>query len=155
MYDILRDYENVVKSGLNPFKVPEKRAVNMAEVLGRYKISAVAPSDDIFRPPFRKKSESARDEDRADMASTTVAPVVKNAVVEAENTQTSNAQPLPQFDAELLRVYKKIPMDTECSIESLVDDKTDMRAVMKMLLKLEMSRFVVLIPGDKVKRNLR
>ena len=62
---------------------------------------------------------------------------------------------LPAFDAELLRLYKKIPMDVECSVESLVDERTDLRAVMKMLLKLEMSRFVLLIPGDKVKRNLR
>ena len=155
VYDILRDYENVVKSGLNPFKVPERRAVNMAEVLSRYKISAVAPSDDIFRPPYNRKNESVREATNVNAATAPAVPKVESVAVESESTQSASAQPLPQFDAELLRVYKKIPMDVECSIESLVDEKTDMRAVMKMLLKLEMSRFVVIMPGDKVKRNLR
>jgi DNA processing protein len=156
VFDILRDYENVVKSGLNPFKVPEKRDVNMSEVLSRYKVSCVAPSDDIFRTPYVRKQmhkDEAAISSKAD-ASPAVSSV--NDSKSASIGEQSDSQPaLPTFDAQLLRLYKKIPMDVECSIESLVDENTDMRAVMKMLLKLEMSRFVVLIPGDKVKRNLR
>ena len=154
VFDILRDYENVVKSGLNPFKVPERRGVNLAEVLGRYKVSAVTPSDDIFRVPFVKKRKSDREEALAlnNEAPTSAPPPVENVV---EDQKTADTPALPAFDADLLRIYKKIPMDGECPIESLADDHTDMRAVMKMLLKLEMSRFVVLVAGDKVKRNLR
>ena len=157
VYDILRDFEKTVKSGLNPFKVPEKRNVNMAQVLERYKVSAVAPSDDILRPPFVAKKGSAKSADlgRApvtDAPAPTPAPAPE---AQIEPAATDAAPTLPAFDAELLKLYKKIPMDVECPIEMLVDEHTDLRAVMKMLLKLEMSRFVVLIPGDKVKRNLR
>lgn len=150
VYDILRDFEKTVRSGLNPFKVPERRDVNMAEVLSRYKVSAVAPSDDIFRPPYvnKKKVESEH-------VAKVEAPSDVSVERDAESQGVDSSPTLPAFDADLLRIYKKIPMDTECSIEELVDEHTDMRTVMKMLLKLEMSRFIVLIPGDKVKRNLR
>ena len=62
---------------------------------------------------------------------------------------------MPPFDAESLKLYKKIPPSGECTVESLTDDTTDLRAVMKLLLKLEMGRFVVMLPGDRVKRNTR
>ena len=58
------------------------------------------------------------------------------------------------IDAESLKVYKKIPLDVDCAIDSLVDEKIDLPTVMRALLKLEMSRFVVFLPGDRVKRNL-
>lgn len=156
VFDILRDYENVVKSGLNPFMVPEKRDVNMSEVLSRYKVSCVAPSDDIFRTPYVRKQMHKNEAAISSKADASPAVSSANDSKSASIGEQSDSQPaLPTFDAQLLRLYKKIPMDVECSIESLVDENTDMRAVMKMLLKLEMSRFVVLIPGDKVKRNLR
>ena len=62
---------------------------------------------------------------------------------------------MPVFDAELLKLYKKIPPSGECTVESLTDDATDLRAVMKLLLKLEMGRFVIMLPGDRVKRNTK
>ena len=58
------------------------------------------------------------------------------------------------FDLETLEIYKKIPPNGECSIESLVDSKLSLRKVMKGLLTLEMGRFVVMLPGEKVKRSL-
>jgi hypothetical protein len=70
-------------------------------------------------------------------------------------TQERAASPLPEIDRDALKIYKKIPMDVECEVESLVDESHDLRVVMKTLLKLEMSRFVVMLPGDKVKRNLK
>ena len=62
---------------------------------------------------------------------------------------------MPVFDADLLNLYKKIPLSGECTVESLTDDTTDLRTVMKLLLKLEMGRFIVMIPGERVKRNIR
>ena len=156
VFDIVRDFENTVKSGLNPFKIPEKRDVNMAEVLSRYKVSAVAPSDDIFRVPYAKKQNMQAKSEKEPNAQSEQPPAKSPIIDEQPQSTTAESAPtLPTFDAALLKLYKKIPMDIECSIESLVDEQTDLRAVMKMLLKLEMSRFVVLIPGDKVKRNLR
>ena len=145
--DIVRDYCNEVGAVLNPFNLPVKRSVNMNRVLCDYKISAVTPSDDIFRPPMARKKVEA-----------TQAPATKDVTTEPKSVADDSVDvpnPLPVFDAELLRLYKKIPMDTDCSVEELVDDKTNLRSVMKMLLKLEMSRFVILLPGDRVKRNLR
>ena len=145
--DIVRDYCNEVGAVLNPFNLPKKRNVNMNEVLTRYKICAVAPSDDIFRVPMTKKPEQpAHSEPTQESAIPTLPP---------EKPKEREGGTTPSFDAELLKLYKKIPMDVECSVEELVDEKTDLRSVMKMLLKLEMSRFVIMLPGDKVKRNLR
>ena len=62
---------------------------------------------------------------------------------------------MPAFDRDSIRIYQKIPLDQECTIESLTDEKTSLREVMKVLLKLEMASFVVMLPGEKVKRKLR
>ena len=70
--------------------------------------------------------------------------------------QEENLLPeMPVFDAELLKLYKKIPSGGDCSIESLTDNDMNLRTVMKLLLKLEMGRFIVMLPGDRVKRNTR
>ena len=58
------------------------------------------------------------------------------------------------FDSEALKIYKRIPQTGECSIESLVDSELSLRKVMKGLLALEMGRFIVMLPGEKVKRSL-
>ena len=102
---------------------------------------------------YKKGSAKSADLGRAPVADAPAPAPAPEAQIEPAATDA--APTLPAFDAELLKLYKKIPMDVECPIEMLVDEHTDLRAVMKMLLKLEMSRFVVLIPGDKVKRNLR
>jgi hypothetical protein len=60
---------------------------------------------------------------------------------------------MQSFDKEMLEIYKRIPQGEECAIESLVDSTLPLRSVMKGLLKLEMGRFVVMLPGEKVKRN--
>ena len=62
---------------------------------------------------------------------------------------------MPVFDADLLKLYKKIPASGDCTVESLADAETPLRTVMKLLLKLEMGRFIVMLPGERVKRNTR
>ena len=59
------------------------------------------------------------------------------------------------FDKETLALYKRIPLEGEIHIESLVDGDRDLRSIMKTLLKLEMGHFIVMLPGERVKRNLK
>ena len=59
------------------------------------------------------------------------------------------------FDKETLRIYMKIPTQGSCAINDLVDANDKMNTVMKALLKLEMGKFVVLLPGERVKRNMK
>ena len=63
--------------------------------------------------------------------------------------------PPASFDKLALRVYKKIPSKGKCSLESLVDEEMDLRAVMKCLLKLEMGGFIVMLPGEEVSRKFK
>ncbi len=139
--DIIRDFEN----RLNPFKLLQPMPTEMYEVLKRYEIAAVAQGDAIFnvpKPNKRKKAES-------------VTPLTEQTqrIAVTENTGKIESDVLT-FDKKSLKVYKKIPADKECLIESLVDSDISFREVMKLLLKLEIARFVVLLPGEKVKRNL-
>ena len=59
-----------------------------------------------------------------------------------------------KFDKVAVSVYKRIPADKETEIESLADSEIGLREVMKALLKLEMGRFIKILPGERVKRNL-
>ena len=136
--DIINKFEKDYPGVLNPFLLKERPAVNMLDVLRDLKVSALTPNDDVFSVPKPKKTrkiEKAQD----------IAPK------EEENLLPE----MPIFDAELLKLYKKIPSGGDCSIESLTDDAMNLRTVMKLLLKLEMGRFIVMLPGDRVKRNIR
>ena len=174
--DVLRVYENEVGTGLNPHNMQVKRTVNMGKVLSDLKICCVTPSDDIFRVPYHGSAEGTRtgastvvtaeprDTITEPIGSTTVvdttpstaSPPMQNAPTSQSGvTRTPRATTeLPKIDAESLKVYKKIPLDVDCAIDSLVGDGLDLPTVMRALLKLEMSRFIVFLPGDRVKRNL-
>ena len=73
----------------------------------------------------------------------------------AESRNTIDVPSAEAFDKEALMLYKKIPSDTDCPIESLVDSSTDLKKVMRLLLKLEMGRFIRMLPGDRVSRNIK
>ena len=136
--DIINKFEKDYPGVLNPFLLKERPEVTMLDVLRDLKVSALTPNDDVFsvtKPKKTRKIEKAQD----------IAPK------EEENLLPE----MPIFDAELLKLYKKIPSGGDCSIESLTDDAMNLRTVMKLLLKLEMGRFIVMLPGDRVKRNIR
>ncbi len=135
--DIVRDFENK----LNPFKLLEPMPTDIYSVLARYEIAAVAPSDPIFKQTKTKKAKP--------VPVSETAPKRQEAVTREDTDNKVFA-----FDKKSLRIYKKIPADGECSIEMLVDDENSLRDVMRILLKLEIARFVVILPGEKVKRNL-
>ena len=136
--DIIGKFEKDYPGVLNPFLLKEHPHVNMLDVLRDLKVSALTPNDDVFsvpRPKRTKKIEKVKEE---------TPKVEENLLPE-----------MPIFDAELLKLYKKIPSAGDCSIETLADDEMNLRMVMKLLLKLEMGRFIVMLPGDRVKRNIR
>ncbi len=144
--DIVRDFEMIYHGRLNPFMLKEKMPVDMTEVLKTYQVSAVTPTDDIFIVPKIKKTSKKE--------------TAKKDIDDLEKTETDdntdNLLPdMPDFDSEMLKMYKKIPPHTECSVDSLTDEEYDLRAVMKLLLKLEMSHFIVMLPGDRVKRKMK
>ena len=137
--DIVRDFETEYHGKLNPFKLAEKSPVDMGLVLSEYKVAATAPSDNIFEhKSARTKSEKP-----------------KAAAAEAKVTSPEPPSVMPNFDKETLALYKRIPLEGDIHIESLVDCDHDLRSIMKVLLKLEMGHFVVMLPGERVKRNLK
>ncbi len=136
--DIIRKFEKEYPGVLNPFHLKEYPHVNMFDVLKEFSVSALTPNDDIYSIPKTKKEKKINDTPKDDVRS-------------EENLLPE----MPIFDVELLKLYKKIPLSGECTVESLTDEDTDLRAVMKLLLKLEMGRFVVMLPGERVKRNIK
>ena len=141
--DIIKKFEKEYLGELNPFLLKERPDVNMLDVLRDLKVSAVTPGDEIFKTPRPKrenKPQTAKHTENADNGS---------------DKKEENLLPeMPPFDAELLKLYKKIPTSEDCAIESLTDETNNLRTVMKLLLKLELGRFVTLLPGDRVKRNI-
>ena len=139
--DIVAAFEKVYPGALNPFLLKQRMEVNMMDVLRDLQVSAVTPTDDIFILPKIRKNKK---EEKAP-------EVIAQPPIVEENLLPE----LPEFDAESLKIYKRIPLNEDCTIESLTDEKCDLRAVMKLLLKLEMGRFVIMLPGDRVKRNIK
>ena len=137
--DIVRDFESEYHGKLNPFKLAEKSPVDMGLVLSEYKVVATAPSDNIFEhKSIRPKVEKSK----------TVPAKVEVASPEPPSV-------MPNFDKETLALYKRIPLEGEIHIESLIDGDRDLRSIMKTLLKLEMGHFIVMLPGERVKRNIK
>lgn len=134
--DIVRDFGDKSLGALNPHKLKEKLPVNMNTVLSELQIACVTPSDDIFRTPRVKKANLEKPEPKA-------------VIVEEPKAEPD----FSAFDKDALAIYKKIPYESDCAIDELVDGKHDLRSVSKILLKLEMGRFIVMLPGDRVKRN--
>ena len=144
--DIITHFEKQYLGALNPFLLKMRPEANMMDVLRDLKVSALTPNDDIFTVP-KPKREMAREAKAPEQAITKMNDSAK---------QEENLLPeMPPFDAELLKIYKRIPPSEECTVEQLTDENTDLRSVMKALLKLEMGRFVTMLPGDRVKRNIK
>ena len=141
--DIIKRFENEYLGVLNPFLLKERPEVNMLDVLRELKVSALTPNDEVFRTtrPKRENTPTVKRTEKSDNA-------------EVKKDEENLLPEMPPFDAELLSLYKKIPAGEDCAIESLTDEKNNLRTVMELLLKLEMGRFVSLLPGDRVKRNI-
>ena len=136
--DVINDFSLEFPHILNPFKLPERFTVDMMGILHQLEVVAICPNDDVFIPPRPKRIYERKLEDEPD--------------IEIEAVEIT---PPENFDKSALEIYKKIPSNGDISIELLVDEKYNLREVMKQLLKLEMGGFVVLLPSEKVARKTK
>ena len=139
--DIVRDFEESSQGLLNPFKLAQIQKVDPLEALKSYSVSALTSNDRIFKRTVKSKKSDSENKD------------VSELLRDAQQKEQSQSA-MEKFDSETLEIYKRIPQSGECSIESLVDSKLSLRKVMRGLLTLEMGRFIVMLPGEKVKRSL-
>lgn len=137
--DIVRDFENEVPARLNPFKLSGTDRTDMYGVLRALEVSCVALDDEVFNSKPKRASRDSSS--RAD------APVA----YEIKSTG-GNESRVASLDEKSLRLYRKIPIDSDCSLEELIDENYSLRDVMQVLLRLEIARFVTMLPGDRVKR---
>nr|MBE6545291.1 DNA-protecting protein DprA [Oscillospiraceae bacterium] len=140
--DVIKDFSGSYPS-INPFLLKDRLGADMMEALRGYSVSAVCPGDDIFSPP-RSRAKVYTGQTVSPSAVENIPDEPKVAVLPPEN-----------FDRGALKVYKRIPLDEPCSLESLVDSDTDLRMVMKQLLKLEMNGFITMLPGEMVSRKFK
>ncbi len=149
--DVIKDYSDVRKGGiLNPFLLEQTPPVSMTEALSALGVCAVAPSDNIFKPTV-KKIEKANNNIELSKFVSGQKPSggdSGNTVIERE------ADVGASFNSDILKIYKKIPPAGDCAIESLADENYSVRDVMRAILKLEMGKFITVLPGERVKRNI-
>ncbi len=141
--DIISDFDLSHPGKLNPFLLKEKCPIDVMAALSSYKVSALALSDDVFLPPKPKKRDKGAEEFKgveysADLA-VRCAPVWEC--------------PPADFNKRALEIYNKIPTEGDCPIESLIDSENSLREVMRSLLKLEMGHYILMLPGERVKRK--
>lgn len=142
--DIVSDIEFVFTGKINPFNITERLDISLDEALTEYKVSAIIPDDKIFSRIFKRserKSTDKKDKNGGFEENKAVKPITK----EPDDIK---------FDKDTIAIYKMIPLEGEILIDDLASGEYGMQSVMKALLKLEMGRFVVMLPGEKVKRNL-
>ena len=136
--DIVRDFENQVPARLNPFKLPCAERTDMYATLRALEVSCVAIDDAVFNSrPQRASRQNTPNTEEA------VAPTVKT---------EENESRIASLDEKSIKLYKKIPVDSDCSLEELIDESYSLRDVMQVLLRLEIARLVTMLPGDRVKR---
>ena len=138
--DIVKDFEYAYLGRVNPFGMSAPAEISVDEAVKRYSVSCVTPSDDVFRPSRQRSSSPTEKKEKNSSSEERSIPSARNLDFD--------------FDDVSLKIYKKIPEEGEILIESLADESINMRSVMRTLLKLEMGRFIVMLPGEKVKRNI-
>ena len=138
--DVINDFTDSFAGVINPFLLPKSINANMMETLRALEVVALCDGDDVFMPPKAKKRTPSSSVDNTAHPSE-VKPKEESVEIPAE------------FDKSALKVYKNIPLSGACSIESLVSDTLTLRDVMKALLKLEMNKLIVMLPGEMVSRK--
>lgn len=136
--DLLNDFSKEYPHALNPFKLNARIPVDMMGTLRELEVVALCPNDNVFISPKPKRVFERKTFERSS----------------GEDESIVNS-PLENFDKSALEIYKKIPLESDISIELLVDEKYNLREVMNCLLKLEMCGFIILLPGEKVVRKTK
>ncbi len=143
--DIILALEKDFVGKLNPCKLSYDK-VDMFHYLTEYRVSCVAPSDSIFCPPRSKPKPISADK---------AGKKEENITIPKDSIPESTVETAPSVDAKTLALYKKIPISGEILVNSLIDETHSLKDVMQGLLKLEMLKFVTMLPGDRVSRKLK
>ena len=146
--DVVRFFDKTKPGSLSPFSLDESKYPNMYETLLAYNVSCVTAGDKIFNPKrskndFNRKCEEGTPKKKNDPQK----PLAK------EDNETRTEDLLKKFNKDTVALYKKIPTDSDSSIEDLVDTEHSLPFVMQNLLTLEIAGIVTMLPGDRVKRN--
>ena len=146
-YDIVRDFEYQYLGKLNPFNMQSGDNHPMMEILTKYKVNCVTHSDSVFaHNGSSKRKEVSVVPTQTDKTDTSVA----TSTVETDKT-SSIAE--AGFDKNTMEIYLKIPKGSEVPYSDLTDEKHSMKDVVRALFRLNLGNFVVLLPGERVKRS--
>ena len=137
--DIVRDFMDKYPGVINPFNLPDVNRIDLTAVLSQLSVIAVCAGDDIFVPSRQKTLKAAAS-----------IPKIENNDVDLP---CEVVEPPSDFDKTALTIYKKIPLNGDIALEELTDGETNLRQVMKSLLKLEMGGFIRMLPQDRVARK--
>ncbi len=144
--DIIRDFEATTSVNLNPHRLSGPIEKKLEDVLLEYKVSALASNDRIYHHSKVKNTNSAETKPKAENNE-------KKANAKPPTENAADESKIARIDKHALELYKKIPADPGCYVESLICDEIGLRDVMRIVLKLEMLGFVTMLPGEKVKRK--
>ena len=121
---------------LNPFEIDKNNTPSMNEVLTSLSVSCVTVDDAVF---YRKREAMSSPKEEA---SETL----------CENSPQKEEEIEKKLGKRLFGLYQKISADKSVSIESLIDGEYALREVMQGVLKLEISGYVEMLPGDRVRK---
>lgn len=140
--DLIRDYQDIYPSVINPFNLKERLPVNIMDSLSKHSVVAISSSDSIFSTTVSKRFKStSKNEDE-------ITSDIQDIQIENNNSEVE-----ARFDKKIFNIYRDIPLSGSCSIESLLNQENNLREVMRCLLKLEMGHFITILPGDRVARK--
>ncbi len=151
--DIIKDFEFVYPGIVNPFKLAEIIEGSADDFLREYKVACVVHSDNIFSS-FAEKIKERKNKKRNKNSEKSKEELKNDSDADNSEKAEFSIENLV-LDKDAIRIYKKIPLLGECTVDSLADADDKMPVVMKALLKLEMVKAIVMLPGEKVKRNFK
>ncbi len=160
--DVIDDFDFICGGKLNRFLLPDMPKVDMYEWLCQMKVSCVAPSDGIFKGTKGSPGLPARKKELAvtDKAHSPVNP--ESGEIKTTDTPAHGASEsmtpeadVAKFDVDMLKVYKNIPAEGDCSVESLCTDGYTIKEVLRILFKLDALHCIEMLPSERVKRRIK
>ena len=136
--DIIRDLEPSNSGILNPFILKGNEQYPVDEVLNSLEI--------LYIKVARRRA-----------ALDPSAPIEEpQAPTPIDEEPPHEPQKIPiGLDGESVSIYQRIPISGDVAIEELLcEEISDVRKLMKCILKLEMAKLIKILPGERVSRNI-
>ncbi len=176
--DIIEDFGKQYPGVLNPFKLKEFCPVDMQKIFRDYKVMSFTRAEieddfafyrsefsgnSLYSPKKHPQRRSSQDnpviKESTDFSkefpSDSVSSPEENIASTEKLSEDETVNSSLSIDATALKIYKRIPLNGRCTIDSLVDENIDLRTVMRALLKLEIGKFIVMLPGEAVARKTK